>query len=104
MNSVMKSDARGSCTVGSDADGLKILRGGQTTCKSESFRPHLNKTPTIKQFDGLKSKLTFKSIPKGTFPLPRTVGSTGYTAIAAAGTTPKPFYPSLRQHDYPISH
>lgn len=53
MNSVMKSDARGSCTVGSDTDGLKILRGEQTTCKSESFWPHLNKTLTIKQFDVL---------------------------------------------------
>lgn len=37
MKSMMKPDVRGPGAVGSDADGLKILRGGQTMSKSESL-------------------------------------------------------------------
>lgn len=103
MNSMMKSDARGwSCTVGSDADGLKILRGGQTMC--ESFWRHVNRELTIKQFEGSKRGFNGESILKGISPLPRMSGSTGCSAIITAGSTPKLFCPSLRQHNYPVRH
>lgn len=98
----MKSDARGWCrTVGSDADGLQILRGGRTTCKS--FWRRVNGATTVEQFEGKKSKLNCESTPKGTFPLPR-MFARDYSAIIPAGLTPKLFGPSLRQHHYPGRH